>query len=67
MSTDNFVLNLSKHILTESEKAFLKRGLNFALATQQCNIDMACAVEPIKTKLRLVLVMEFSWKIRSML
>jgi hypothetical protein len=66
-STDNFVLNLSKHIITESEKAVLKRGLNFALATPQSNLDMACAVESIKTKLHPVLGMEFSWKIRSML
>jgi hypothetical protein len=66
-STDNFVLNLSKHILTESEKAVLKRGLNFALATPQSNLDMTCAVETIKTKFHPVLCMEFSWKKRSML
>jgi hypothetical protein len=66
-SADYFVLNLSKHILAESEKAVLKRGLNFALATPQSNLDIACAVESIKTKLHPVLGMEFSWKIRSML
>jgi 23S rRNA maturation mini-RNase III len=49
-STDKFVKNLSNHILTESEKAVLKRGLNFALTTPQSNLDMACAVESIKTK-----------------
>jgi hypothetical protein len=66
-STDNFVLNLSKHILTEPKRAVLKRGLNFAFATPQSNLDMACTVESIKTKLHPVLGMEFSWKIRSML
>jgi hypothetical protein len=54
-------------MLTEPEKAVLKRGLNFALATPQSNIHMACAVESIKTKLHPVLGMEFSWETRSML
>jgi hypothetical protein len=67
-STDNFVLNLSKHILTEPEKPVLKRGLYFSLATPQSNLDMACTVESIKkTKLPPVLGMKFSWKVRSML
>jgi hypothetical protein len=66
-STDNFVLNLSNHILTESEKAVLKRGLNFALSTPQSNFDMTCAIESIKTKLHPVVGKEFSLKIGSIL
>jgi hypothetical protein len=62
-----FVLNLSEYVLTDSEESVLLKGLNFALANPVSNLDMACAVESVVSKLQQTLGMEFRWKIRSML
>jgi hypothetical protein len=40
-----FILNLSKHVLIDSEEAVLMKGLNFSLVKSHSNLDMACAVE----------------------
>jgi hypothetical protein len=62
-----FVLNISEYVLTDSEESVLLKGLNFALANPHSNLDMACAVESVVSKLPQTLGMEFRWKIRSML
>jgi hypothetical protein len=67
IESKKFVLNLSKHVLTDSEEAVLQKGLNFPVRYPQSNLDMACAVESVIPKLPRALGMEFRWKIRSML
>jgi hypothetical protein len=67
LDSTKFVLNLSKHGLTDSEEAGLKKGLNFLVMYQHPNLYMACAAESVVPKLPQTLGMEFRWKIRSML
>jgi hypothetical protein len=43
------------------------KGLNFSVTYPYSNMDMACAVESIVSKLPQTLGMEFQWKTRSML
>jgi hypothetical protein len=62
-----FVLNLSKHVLSDSEDTVLRKGLNFAVAKPHSNTDMACAAESVVLNLPGTLGMEFRWMIRSML
>jgi hypothetical protein len=62
-----FILNLSKHVLTDSEEAVLMRGLNFLTTNPQSNLYMACVVESVVLKLPQTLGMEFRWKFRSRL
>jgi hypothetical protein len=62
-----FILNLSKHVLTDSEEAVLMKGLNFSVAKPRSNLDMACAMESVASELPQTLGKEFRWKIRSML
>jgi hypothetical protein len=62
-----FVLNLSEHVLTDHEESVLMKGLNFAIVNLHYNLDMACAVESVVSKLPQPLGMEFRWKVRSML
>jgi hypothetical protein len=57
--SEKFVINLSKHVLTESEVSVLKKGPNFATTNSGSNLDMACAAESAKSKLPLALGMEF--------
>jgi hypothetical protein len=40
--SEKFVLNLSDHVLTQSEISVLKRGLTFAAAIK---LDMVCVAE----------------------
>jgi hypothetical protein len=65
-ASNKFILSLSEHILTDSEKAVLMKGLNFSVTYSHSNLDMACAVESVVSKLPQTLGMEFRWKIRSM-
>jgi hypothetical protein len=60
-----FILNLSKHVLTDSEEAVLMKGMTFSVANPHSNLDMACAVESVVSKLPQTLGMEFRWKIRA--
>jgi hypothetical protein len=46
-----FVLCLSEYVLTDSEESVLLKGLNFAIANPHSNLDMACAVESVVSKL----------------
>ncbi|XP_023702099.1 uncharacterized protein LOC111861618 [Cryptotermes secundus] len=62
-----FVLNLSEYALTDHEESDLRKGLNFSIVNPHFNLDMACAVESVITKLPQILGMEFRWKVRSML
>jgi hypothetical protein len=55
------------YVLTESEVSVLKKGLHFATTNSGSNLDMACAAESAKSKLRPALGMEFCWRIRCML
>jgi hypothetical protein len=43
------------------------KGLNFSVTYPHSNLDMACAVESVVSKIPQTLGMEFRWKIRSML
>jgi hypothetical protein len=43
------------------------KGFNFSVSYPHSNLDMACAVESIVSKLPQTLGMESRWKIRSML
>jgi hypothetical protein len=43
------------------------KGLNFSVMNPHSNLDMACVVESVVSKLPQTLGMEFRWKIRSML
>jgi hypothetical protein len=43
------------------------KGLNFSVTYPHYNLDMACAVESVVSKLPQPLAMEFRWKIRFML
>jgi hypothetical protein len=36
----NFILNLSKHVLSDSEETVLRKGLNFAVSKPHSNMDM---------------------------
>jgi hypothetical protein len=56
-----------KHVITVSEEAVLKKGLNFSVTYSHSNLDAACAVESVVSKLPQTLCEEFRWKIRSML
>jgi hypothetical protein len=67
LNSSKVLLNLSKHTLTDSKEAVLKKGLNFAIAVLHSNLDMACAVESVVSKLPALTAMEFRWKIQSML
>jgi hypothetical protein len=62
-----FILNLSKHVLTDLEEAVLQKGLNFSVRNPHSNLDIACAVESVIPKLPRTLDMEFRWRIISML
>jgi hypothetical protein len=55
--------NLSEHILTDAEEAVLMKGLNFSVTYPHPNLDMACAVESVVSKLPQPLGLEFRWKI----
>jgi hypothetical protein len=66
-ASNKFVLNLSEHTLTDAEEAVLMKGLNFSIIYPHSNLDMACTVESVVSKLPQTLGMEFGWKIRSML
>jgi hypothetical protein len=61
------VLNLSKHVLSDSEEAVLKKGLNFAITKPHSIMDLACAAEAGVPNLPGKLGMEYRWKIRNML
>jgi hypothetical protein len=43
------------------------KGLNFSITYPHSNLDMACAVESVVSKLPHSLGMEFRWEIWSML
>ncbi|PNF20184.1 hypothetical protein B7P43_G16972 [Cryptotermes secundus] len=43
------------------------KGLNFSVTRPHSNLDMACAVESVVSKLPQTKGMEFRWKVRSML
>jgi hypothetical protein len=43
------------------------KSLNFSVTYPHSNLDMACAVESVVSKLPQTLVMEFRWEIKSML
>jgi hypothetical protein len=58
-STNKCALNLSKHILTESEISVLKEKLNFAIAMPEFNLNIAHAVESIKINSLQYLVLNF--------
>jgi hypothetical protein len=58
---------VTEHVLTGSEQSVLLKGLNFAIANPHSNLDMACAVESVVSKLPQTSGMEFRWKTRSML
>jgi hypothetical protein len=66
-ASKKFILNLSEHILTDSEEAILMKGLNFFITHPHFNLDMACAVKSVVSRLPQTLDVEFRWKIRSML
>jgi hypothetical protein len=65
--SEKFVVDLSEHVLIESEEYVLKKGLNFAITNGGFNLDMACVAESAKSKLPPALGMEFCWWIRCML
>jgi hypothetical protein len=65
--SENFVINLPEHVLTESETSVLKKGLNFAITNRGSNLDMACVAEFARSKLPPALGMELCWRIRCML
>jgi hypothetical protein len=54
-----FILNLSRHVLTDYEEAVLLNGLNFMVTNPHSNLDMACAMESVVLKLPQTLGMEF--------
>jgi hypothetical protein len=58
-----FILNLSKHIFTDSEEAVLVKGLNFLVIYPLSSLDMASVMESVVSQLPQTLRMEF----RSML
>jgi hypothetical protein len=62
-----FVINLTKHVLADSEEAILMMGLNSSVGSPRCNLDMAHAVELVVLELPQILVMEFRWKTPSVL
>jgi hypothetical protein len=62
-----FVLNLSEHVLTDSEEPVLTKDLNFAIAKPHSNLDMAYSVESVVSKLPQTLGIKFRWKVRSIL
>jgi 23S rRNA maturation mini-RNase III len=64
---EKFVINLSEHVLTESEESVLKRGLNFTITNRASNLDMACAPESARSRLTPAFSVEFCWSIRCML
>jgi hypothetical protein len=66
-ASNKFVQNLSEHTVTDAEEAVLMKGLNFSMTYPHSNLDMACAVESVVSKLPQILGMEFGWRIRSML
>lgn len=41
------ILNLLRHVLTDSEEAVLMKGLNYAIGNPHSNLDMTCAVESV--------------------
>jgi hypothetical protein len=43
------------------------KGLNFSVTYPQSNLDMACAVKSVVSKLPRTLGIEFRWKIRSVI
>jgi hypothetical protein len=47
LDSKKFILNPSKHIITDSEAAVLVKGLNFLVAYPHINLDMACDVKSI--------------------
>jgi hypothetical protein len=53
--SEKFVLNLSEHVLEESEESVLVRGLNFALTNRVPNLDMV--------QVCVALGVEFCWRI----
>jgi hypothetical protein len=53
-------------MFSHSEEAVLIKGLKFLVTNAQSNLDMACAVESVVSKLPQTLGMEDGWKIRSM-
>jgi hypothetical protein len=61
------ILNLSKHVLTDSEEAVLMKGLIFPVTYPHFNLDMACAVESVVSKLSRTLGIEFRYRIGSTL
>jgi hypothetical protein len=58
-ASEEFILNLSEHILTDSEEVVLMKGLNFSVTYSHTNLDMACAVKSVVSKLPQILGMEF--------
>jgi hypothetical protein len=61
-----FVLNLSKHVLTDSEETVLKKILKFAITKPHSIVDLACAAEVAVPNFSETLGMEYRWKIRTM-
>jgi hypothetical protein len=62
-----FTLNLSEHILTDTEEAALMKVLNFSVTYPHSNLDIACGVESVVAKLPQRLGMKIMWKIRPTL
>lgn len=63
LASKKSVLNLSKHMLTDSEADVLWKGLNFAAISAVFNLDMASAAESVRSKLPLAMGMEFCLRI----
>jgi hypothetical protein len=51
--SEKFVLNLSEHVLTESEELMLKRGRHFAVTHRVSNSDILYVAEFARSKLPL--------------
>jgi hypothetical protein len=65
--SQKFVLNLLYYDLTEAEVSIFKTWLNFAVTHLVFSLVMAFVAEYVGSKLPLMALMEFSWKIRSAL
>jgi hypothetical protein len=50
-ASKKFILILSKYVLTDTEEAVLMKGFNFLVTNPHSNLDMACAVESVVSKL----------------
>jgi hypothetical protein len=56
--SEKFVINLSEHVLTESEESVLNRGLNFAVTNKVSDLGIVLAAESARSKLPFALSMK---------